>query len=298
MKKRYLAFGTMVLSAMLALTGCVGTADSNDASTDDTSSNQGSLADRLPADLKERGELSVITDASYPPFASVIDGSEDLEGLDIDIINAIGKELGLKVVFNNAPFDNVIPGIQAKRYDVAVGSVADTEERRNVVDFVDYLNSGKQVYGRANLSPMPNDENDLCGLRIAIQAGTWGEEYANKFSDECVSAGKAPIEIQSYGSRTQIDLALDTERADISMTSYALAVDAAQKSNDKITLIGGIFEDTIQGIAINKGSTLVPLVQEALQNMIDSGEYAEILSEWELDNAAIPEATINMGAGQ
>jgi polar amino acid transport system substrate-binding protein len=88
----------------------------------------------LLAQIKQRGALKVSTDPNYAP-QSFLRPDGTFEGFDIDVANEIGKRLGVTVQFETPSFDLVVAGGWNQRWDVSVGSVTITEERKGILDF-------------------------------------------------------------------------------------------------------------------------------------------------------------------
>src|SRR5579864_3871453 len=83
---------------------------------------------------KEWKQITIATDATYPPFESVApDGS--VVGFDIDLANALCAEMKARCKIVNAGWDGLIPGLVAKKYDVLMTSMNITDERKKVIDF-------------------------------------------------------------------------------------------------------------------------------------------------------------------
>ena len=103
----------------------------------DSASPSGSAAgdpDDLLARVREAGVLKVSTDANYAPQSEQkADGT--WEGFDVDVANEIGERLGVEVQFETPSFDAVVAGSWSGRWDMSVGSVTITEERKDVLDF-------------------------------------------------------------------------------------------------------------------------------------------------------------------
>ena len=74
------------------------------------------------------------TNAAYEPFEYKT-ASGEIVGFDIDIANALCEQLKRKCVFVESEFDSVIPGLQARKFDVIISSISITPERQRVVDF-------------------------------------------------------------------------------------------------------------------------------------------------------------------
>ncbi|GAB7215120.1 hypothetical protein OS42_17310 [Dickeya oryzae] len=74
------------------------------------------------------------TEASYPPFESV-DASNQIVGFDIDLANALCKQIQATCTFSNQAFDSLIPGLKFRRYDAVIAGMDITPERQQQVSF-------------------------------------------------------------------------------------------------------------------------------------------------------------------
>lgn len=73
----------------------------------------GVLAQSCLANVKANG-LKVGTSPDYPPFES-LDKNNKIIGFDVDLLNLIGAELGVKVNFIGQSFDGLIPALLSKK---------------------------------------------------------------------------------------------------------------------------------------------------------------------------------------
>ena len=91
------------------------------------------------------GKIVVGSDTAFPPFENVENGTT--VGFDVDLMNAIGKELGLNVEFKTYKFDALITGVQAgSEFDMVASAMTITEERKQSIDFSDpYINSNQSL---------------------------------------------------------------------------------------------------------------------------------------------------------
>lgn len=128
---------------------------------------------------KEWSTIRVGVDPTYPPFESIAkDGSP--QGFDIDLGNALCERLKARCVWVQSSFDGLIPGLQARKFDVILSSMAATAKRREQIDFTDrlYRNQTRLIARQsAHLQP---DAAQLAGKRIAVQQGTVQETYAHE----------------------------------------------------------------------------------------------------------------------
>ena len=124
--------------------------------------------------------LRVGLEAKYPPFESRTAAGK-LEGLDVDLAEAIGKHLGRGVTFSDMEFDALLPELEAGRLDFVYSAVSRTPERADVVDFSQpYARVPMGVLVSASLVPEGRGLEALEAgeVSIAVQRGTSGEKKA------------------------------------------------------------------------------------------------------------------------
>jgi arginine/ornithine transport system substrate-binding protein len=126
-----------------------------------------------PAELPE---LKVAIDPTYEPFTfKTADGKPT--GFDVDIAEALCNEIKRKCVYVEQVWDSMIPGLQAKKYDVIVSSMSITDDRKKVVDFTDkYYNTPSRIVVKAD-TPF-TDLSSLKGKNIGVLKGSTQEKYA------------------------------------------------------------------------------------------------------------------------
>jgi polar amino acid transport system substrate-binding protein len=123
------------------------------------------------ARICEAGVLLVSTDPAYPPQSSLNESTGDFEGFDIDVATEIADRLGVDVQFETPTFDAVVAGGWSERWDVSVGSVTVTEDRKSVLDFTEpYYFTPAQL--AANAESGITDMEGLAGATICVGAAT------------------------------------------------------------------------------------------------------------------------------
>ncbi|MBM7489365.1 polar amino acid transport system substrate-binding protein [Micromonospora luteifusca] len=246
-------------------------------------------ADLVPAAMKEKGALRVATAEGYPPMEMYKKGTQDLTGVDPELAAAIAGRLGLKLEMTNASFPGLIPGLQADRWDLAMSSMSDTEERRKAVDFVDYFQAGGSIMVAKGNPAGVKDLADLCGRAVVLAKGSSNLAIGEGQNATC--AKKMTIS-QSEDAPTGL-LQIDAGRAVATIVDYPVAKMLAQESG-KYEVLEAQYEAGPWGIAVDKkDSQLRDAVQRALQELIDSGEYTKILERWGVTGSAIQAATVN-----
>ena len=262
------------------------------------------IAAALPDKYKQSGAIVVATDASYAPNEFLAEGSNDPIGWDIDLANALGQVLGLKVTVEPASFDGIIAGINAGRYDMSLSSFTDTKAREESVNFVTYYEVGTSTMVLAGNPQNITTVTDLCGRPVGAENGTTQLALLNDATVDgsvvkaCTDAGKpAPI-AQGFPKQTDVNSALAAGRIDAYLADTPIVAYAVQQTGDKFEKVGQDQGTAPYGVALPKDpAALTTAVQLAMQKLIDSGAYMKILDNWGVGAGAITTAAVN-GATQ
>jgi polar amino acid transport system substrate-binding protein len=103
-------------------------------------------AAELPESIKQAGTLRLTVNSTYAPMEYRDPSTNQLVGLDIDLANELAKRLGVKIVWSETPFAELIPSLQTKRADFIISGISDRSSRREAADFIDYLATGPQFF--------------------------------------------------------------------------------------------------------------------------------------------------------
>jgi ABC-type amino acid transport substrate-binding protein len=142
------------------------------------------------------------TSADFPPMEFRDPNTPgQFTGFEIDMMKAVMGHLGWKYQWRDMKFDGLLPAVQAGQVDMVVSDVYDTDVRRKVVDFVDYIQSGLSVMVSAANGGSVSSYSDLCGKSLGIIAGSPSEQdIANAQNQACSTAGSQPIDVQTFQS--------------------------------------------------------------------------------------------------
>lgn len=250
----------------------------------------------LPAKYKDKGVLTVASDASYAPMEFIGKDGKTIVGADVDLGHAIGKVLGVKFKFVNASFDSIIPGLQAGKYDLSMSAFSDTKKREKVVDFVTYLVAGTSFYVKAQGSAKIKGLDDLCGKTAAIEKGTIQVDDANAQSKKCTAAGKSAVTVSVFPDQNGANLAVASGRAQVGMADSPVAAWIVKESHGQFKLSGKAYNNVPYGIVVPKNSGLAKPIRAAVEHLIKNGEYAKILNKWGISQGALKTSEINVAA--
>ncbi|MBT3177031.1 transporter substrate-binding domain-containing protein [Desulfobacula sp.] len=123
--------------------------------------------------------IVVSTDANYAPQSFLNDKGE-LEGFDVSVAKEVAKRLGVKVKFITPDWDLITAGKWGKRWDISIGSMTPTKERKNALLFtLPYYSSPAQFAIHKDNTDIKTLA-DLAGKRIGIAGETTNERYLQR----------------------------------------------------------------------------------------------------------------------
>ncbi|MEU1482268.1 ABC transporter substrate-binding protein [Streptomyces sp. NPDC005752] len=306
-KSRIAAVCAVAVAGTLLLTACGDQTDSGSTKAgNDTSENSAPLFDKLPQKYQKSGVIKVGTNAEYAPMESVENGK--IVGVDPDLAEALGKQLGVKLEFTSGSFEGLITSLYSGRHDVIMSSITDTKDRQEGLedgkklgkgmDFVDYFLAGTAVYTKKGNPEGIKSIKDLCGKGAAVQRGTTYEKALQKQSKACTDGGKKAVDIQSFENDTEAQTRVKSGGAVAGVNDYPVALDLARKANGgkDYEVVGEQVDAGPFGIGVNKDNTdLRDALKEAVDAIIADGSYQKVLDKWGAGTGAIDKAAINGG---
>lgn len=220
--------------------------------------------------IKQSGELRVGTDATYPPLESAEGGQ--FTGFDIDLGNAIARELGVRARYINSGFDGIFPALQNGTFDVVISSVTITPERSNAMLFSDpYYNSGQLISVRKGTQGI-NTPEDLAGKKVGVQINTTAQIDLDK---------RNGVSVAVYNTVDLALLDLKNGRIDAVVCDAPVLRYMIRQSFTELTTVGRRFTDEKFGIVIAQGNDdLRRAINAALWRITESGEYDRIHTKW------------------
>ena len=249
-----------------------------------------SIAATVPEDIRATGRLVIGVNVPYAPN-EFKNSDGQIVGFDVDLMNAIARTLGLVPDYRETPFESIIPAVRAQNFNVGMSSLTDTKDRESMVDFVTYFKAGTLWAQRPG---PPIDPNAACGRTVGAKEGSVHatDEIPAK-SDACVAAGLAPIEKVVYAQQDDLTAALiagevDAMSADSPITGFAIKLSAGA-----LEAAGEVFDTQPYGWPVAKGSGLAESLRQALEHLMQTGQYRTIATMWGVDKGMIDTSMIN-----
>jgi arginine/ornithine transport system substrate-binding protein len=230
-----------------------------------------------PAELPE---LKVAIDPTYEPFTfKTADGKPT--GFDVDIAEALCNEIKRKCVYVEQVWDGMIPGLQAKKYDVIISSMSITEERLQAVDFTDkYYNTPSRIVVKTG-TPF-TDAASLKGKKIGVLKGSTQEKYA---MGELKTAG---VSVVPYEAQDQVYLDIKSGRLDGTVADRVEVTGGflSKPEGAGYGFVGPVLAEakyfgTGAGVALRKGETaLKDELNAAIKAIRSNGVYETVSKKY------------------
>lgn len=263
-----------------------------------------SIRAEVPASIRNSDQLVIGVGAlpsGYPPLVFVGSDQKTITGSEPDLGRLVAAVLGLKPVVTNATWDNLFVGIDSGKTDVGFSNITDTEERKQKYDFACYRqdNLGFEVL-KSNTWNFDGNYENLAGKTVAVGSGTNQEKILLAWKSKLAKQGKT-LTVKYYPDENSTYLALDSGKIDAYFApnpgiQYHIVQDAntpnPTRNAGKYSGAGASLQGLICATT-KKGNGLVKPLADAINYLIQHGQYTKWLAAWNLSNEAVATSRIN-----
>ena len=248
------------------------------------------IAAMVPPEVADDGVLNVAANPPFAPF-EFKNSRGDIVGVEMDLARAVAGVMGMDFRVDEMDFALILPAVTAGSLDAGASGFTDNAERRESFDFVDFLYAGVQWAAQPGSDVDPSDP---CGLTVSVQRTTVSEtDDVRPKSEACEAAGKEPLTVLAFDTADNAALAALVGRADAYSADSPVTAWAVERSDGELEMVGEMFDAAPYGFAVPKGSPLADAMAAAMQHLIDTGDYARILNQWNIDTGLLDQALIN-----
>ena len=221
----------------------------------------------------EEGKLHMATEPFFPPYTAINDSGE-LEGIDVEIAEAIAERLGLELEMEEMDFDALLSSVHSGQADIAMAGITVTEERKSYVDFTVAYDTNFQVVIVPEDSDIQTADDLGNGKTIGVLQNSTGEYYCTAFYNEAI--------VTSFPNITEAMHALITGSIDAVVMEKELA-DMLAASYEKLRIFEMEDTDEEYAIAVSKENpALREAVSMTLEALIADGTVMNILDKYKL----------------
>lgn len=219
-------------------------------------------------------KLRIGTEPSFPPFEFTPEGTNDLTGFDIDIMNAIAESSGFEVEWQPLPFDGLIPAVLSNTLDAAISGFTMNEERKKRVAFSEpYYTAGQNIMINRKDADMIKGYADLEGKTICVQIGSVGAQLAEEVKD---------ARILTYNTTVESYMELNKGGCQAFITGTPVhQYYLTQTKDQNLVMLPETKNAAGLGIVMNKNNKDVQkLINDGYAKIKESGVYQKIYDKW------------------
>lgn len=219
--------------------------------------------------IDTRPILRIAVESSTPPLA--FENREGkLSGMDVEIMQALGREMDHQVSFRPTSFNHLFLSLEKELTDVAVSGISVTDERKRIVGFSDSYHESPL----ALLLPPGNTAHsveDLKGRTVGVKSGSTGETYLIRFPGSTVRKLEVASDLAAMFAAGQLDAVVyDRTMIDRWLTGGQVTgrvIDLDQQER--------------YAVAFRKNDAeMAKRINKALDTMRKSGELERIKQKW------------------
>ena len=208
------------------------------------------------------------------------DASGNRVGIDIDLLNAIAEDQGIKFRLDAVGFDGALAAVQSGQADAIMAGCSITDKRKEVMDFSDaYFDSGIAM-GVAKDSDIKSYE-DLKGKNVCAKTGTESATFLNGEEGKEGLKDKIGFNVTLFDDSPTMYEDVKAGNSAACFDDYpVLAYSIAQGSGLK--MVTDMERGSSYGFGVKKGENaeLLAKFNAGLKNLRDSGKYQEILDKY------------------
>ena len=284
MKKLLAVLMSLTLTAAL-FTGCGSSSGSSDSGKSDSSSvsEDTSADDGTPAadtdTSADGGTLRVGMEIGYPPLEYYDDDGVTPIGIDVELSNALSKEMGMEVELIDTAWAGIFAGLDKGDYDCIISSVSITSDRLLEFEFSNpYIKNYQCIVTKADASTKPASLDELKDLNVGYQEETTSDDYLNNY----MAVNSLSVNTNAYAKVINVFDDLELGRLDAVVCDSIVAEIYVVDGKFEITWQQGEDEETEEfGICMKKGNTeLKDKVNAALATLDENGTLDEIIHKY------------------
>lgn len=230
--------------------------------------------------IKQAGVVTVGTEAAYEPFEFIIDG--EITGYSKQILDAVVADLGVNLEQLNLPFQGILPGLLAKKFDFVATSVSINEERAVKYAYTRPIGTVQTIVMVRADNDEINSEKDLSGKVVATQLASAEQPVVEEF-DEMLKAegGEGFADLKLFQAFPETYVAVGSGQVDAALIGSNGAAALMRAQPDKFKVVGKVGEPRYLAWVTHADNTdLRDYLNGVIGELAESGKLNEWQQEW------------------
>lgn len=224
-------------------------------------------------------------DTTYPPAESLVNGKA--AGYDIDIANAVAKQLGSTAQIKTTGFTVIIGALKAKKCNAIISSMTITKERSKSVHFTPYITVGQFLMVKKGNPDHISTVASLSGKSAAVQSSTTELAALEAENKTLQKQGKPLITIKQYPADTSAAQALIHGHVSAYFADATPVLYYVRTTGGQFQTAGKQIAIAPEGIATRIGDPLGAQINNAIQALYLNHKMKTILAKWQASQFAL-----------
>ena len=219
--------------------------------------------------IKNSGTIIAATEGAFAPF-NYYDG-KTLTGYEVDVAEALAKNLGLKIEWKAVPFDAQLAAVKQDRFDFAIASHGYTKDRAKAVDFASphYCTGGQIAAAKDGALTVES----LKGKTVGVQLATSYFDAAKKIA--------GVKEVKTYKADPEAFSALKAKKIDAWISDKFTILETLGKNPNAGIVTGEqVFVERVSLIMRKNNNEFMDKVNQALADLQKDGTLATISQKY------------------
>lgn len=246
--------------------------------------------------VKAKGKITVATEVAYPPMEFIKDGK--VVGYGKDILDLVVADLGVELEQLQLPWDGILAGVLAKKYDLVATSVAIKKDRVKKYAFTRPLAVAETTLVKRHGDDSMSGLSDVNGKVIGVELGSSQSQEVEVVDAKLKADGSAGFsDIRGFKSTDDMRLALAGGQIDIAtIPSFSLAPMQKQRPNTFAKLVNIGSGTLFAWVAHPDGADLRDRVNQIINRLEKDGTLAKLQMKWFGFKMDLPEDYLPEGA--
>lgn len=233
--------------------------------------------------IMESGTVTVGTEAAFPPFEFVEDG--EIVGYGKDILDVVVSEMGVELEQLDLPWQGILPGVLAGKFDFVATTVSINEERAKRYAYTIPIANGQPYIMKRKGDDSISSIADLVGKNVGTQLASSTEPIA-KAQDEALAAehGEGFGELKLYTAFPDTYVALANGEIDAVMQSLPNLAVLVKERPELFELVAPVEAGTewtyMAWVTRPEDLELRDFISGVIKKMRDDGRLYELQDKW------------------
>jgi len=262
MKRKSILISLMLVLVLLVSVGCGGGGGDDKKAT---------VEDPLAG-----GKLKIGTNDTYVPL-EFRDENNKMVGFDIDLGDALAKELGVESEWISTAWDGIFNGLNSRQYDIILSGTSITEDRLENFNMTEpYIANGIVIVSKTD-AVQAKTAKDLEGKKVGVQLETTADYAAESMK----KSENIEFEIKKFDAMLDAFAALEGGSVEYILTDKPVAAFYTAKKPEVYQISSEELSNEPIGATMRKDDVeFAKKVQEAMNKLVENGTMKELSMKW------------------